>query len=78
MTLDTDITARCSASTSPIPAPRLLFFMRPVLDINRRSGPHASFYFNFFALLGPSGSVFSVTDGYLEGVKLAGKYTDHR
>jgi hypothetical protein len=58
MTLDTDITARCSASTSPIPAPRLLFFMRPVLDINRRSGPHSSFYFDFFCTPWPLGLGF--------------------
>jgi hypothetical protein len=84
MTLDTALAARCPASTCPIPAPRLLFFMHPVLDINRRSGPQSSFHFTFFALLGPPARFFfdlffpSVTDGILEGVKLVGQYTDHR
>lgn len=70
MTLDTALAARCPASTCPIPAPRLLFFMRPVLDINRRSGPHSTFLFYLFALLALRARFFfSVTDGILEGVK---------
>ena len=60
MTLDTALAARCPASTCPIPAPRLLFFMHPVLDINRRSGPQSSFYFTFFALLGPPARFFLI------------------
>jgi hypothetical protein len=68
MTLDAEMTARHAASTFPSPAPRILFFMRPILDIIRM-GRVPLFFFCTLAFWAGS---FSGLGNFGGGAKLAG------